>query len=44
MIVKEGLVWVVKDKTGTKVLGTHRTKKEALAQLYAIEISKRKSH
>ena len=32
--------WVVKPKTGNHVLGTHPTKKAALKQLAAIEISK----
>ena len=34
--------WVVKTKTGDHVLGTHPTKKAALKQLAAIEISKHK--
>lgn len=34
--------WVVKPKTGNHVLGTHPTKKAALKQLAAIEISKHK--
>ena len=34
--------WVVKPKTGDHVLGTHPTKKAALKQLAAIEISKHK--
>ena len=32
--------WVVLDSSGKKVLGTHATKKEALAQLGAVEASK----
>lgn len=39
-IQKRGNSWVVLNKKGTKVLGTHSTKKEAVAQLQAIEISK----
>lgn len=39
MIVKEGSQWVVKSKAG-KVLGKHKTKKEAEAQLKAVEASK----
>lgn len=42
MISHEGKKWVVKDSTGTKVLGTHGSQKEAQAQLAAIEISKKK--
>lgn len=42
MISHEGKKWVVKDSSGKKVLGTHATKKEAVAQLAAIEISKKK--
>lgn len=34
--------WVVKPKKGNHVLGTHPTKKAALKQLAAIEISKHK--
>jgi hypothetical protein len=34
--------WVVKPSTGDRVLGTHSTKKAALKQLAAIEISKHK--
>jgi len=34
--------WVVKPKTGDHVLGTHPTKKAAMKQLAAIEISKHK--
>lgn len=39
-IVHQDGKWLVKNKAGDKVLGTHDTKKEALAQLRAIEISK----
>ena len=42
MISHEGKKWVVKDSTGTKVLGTHGSQQEAQAQLAAIEISKKK--
>lgn len=34
--------WVVTDKSGKKVLGTHNTRREALNQLKAIEASKRR--
>jgi hypothetical protein len=34
--------WVVTDKSGKKVLGTHNTRHEALQQLKAIEASKRR--
>lgn len=40
MIVKSGKGYVVKDSTGTKVLGTHPDRKSALRQFQAIEISK----
>lgn len=40
MIRKRGNKWVVLDKKGKKVLGTHSTKEKALSQLRAIEISK----
>jgi hypothetical protein len=39
-IKKRGNNWVVLDKSGKKVLGTHPTHKKALKQLQAIEISK----
>jgi hypothetical protein len=39
-IERSGSNWVVKPKTGNHVLGTHPTKKAALKQLAAIEISK----
>lgn len=42
MVKKQGNKFVVTNKSGTKVLGTHKTKKEANAQLAAIEISKHK--
>ena len=41
VIRKEGNKWVVRSKKGKK-LGTHDTKKEAQAQLTAIEINKNK--
>jgi hypothetical protein len=41
-IEHHGDSWVVKPKTGDHVLGTHPTKKAALKQLAAIEISKHK--
>lgn len=40
MIKKKGSGYVVTDSTGKKVLGKHKTKKEAVKQLAAIEISK----
>ena len=40
MIVKSGKKWLVKDRKGKKTLGTHPSRKKALAQLRAIEISK----
>lgn len=42
MIVKRGDKWQVRDSSGKKILGTHSTKKEAIAQLAAVEISKKK--
>jgi len=42
MIKKNGGKWCVYDKTGTKKLGTHPTKKKAQSQLAAIEINKKK--
>lgn len=41
-IKKENGEYVVYPKKGGKRLGTHKTKKEALKQLAAIEISKRR--
>jgi hypothetical protein len=41
-IAQQGSKWVVKPESGDRVLGTHSTKKEALKQLAAIEISKHK--
>lgn len=43
MIRHEGDNWVVYNKNGTKKLGTHTTKKDALKQLRAIEIHKHES-
>lgn len=40
MIRKRGSKWVVMDKSGKKVLGTHPSREKALKQLRAIEISK----
>lgn len=42
MIKKRGKNWVVLNSTGKKVLGTHPSKKKAVKQLQAIEISKHK--
>jgi hypothetical protein len=42
MIKKRGNKFVVTDKSGTKVLGTHPSKEKAQKQLAAIEISKAK--
>ena len=39
-IVKRGRKWVVTDKSGKKVLGTHSSREKAVKQLQAIEISK----
>ena len=40
MIKRRGKEWIVTDKSGKKVLGTHPSKEKALKQLRAIEISK----
>jgi len=40
MIMKQGSKWLVKNKKGTKTLGTHSSRKKAVKQLQAIEISK----
>ena len=40
MIKKTTNGWEVRDSKGKKVLGKHKTKREALAQLRAIEASK----
>lgn len=39
-ILKRGSKWVVTDKSGKKVLGTHPSREKAVKQLQAIEISK----
>lgn len=41
-IKKSGSNYKVTNSSGNKTLGTHKTKKDALAQLRAIEISKKK--
>lgn len=41
-VKKQGNQWIVTDSTGRKVLGRHKTKAQADAQLAAIEISKKK--
>ena len=43
MIIKQGNDWIVKDSSGKKVLGRHKTKEKARKQLAAIEISKKKN-
>lgn len=42
MIVKKRNKWEVRDSSGKKVLGTHNKKEDAIKQLAAIEISKKK--
>lgn len=42
MIVRKADSFLVYDSKGKKLLGKHGTRKEALAQLAAIEISKKK--
>lgn len=39
-VVKRGNKFVVTNKAGTKVLGRHKTRKAATAQLRAIEANK----
>ena len=39
-IIERDGKWIVTNKNGTKILGTHDNKKDALSQLRAIEISK----
>jgi hypothetical protein len=41
MLKKVGEKWYVLDSSGKKVLGKHKTKKKAISQLSAIEISKK---
>lgn len=43
MIVKKGKKWLLYNKAGTKVLGTHNSRAEAIAQEHAINISKAKA-
>ena len=40
MVVKQGSEYVIKSSDGTKVLGTYKTKKEALDRLREIEFFK----
>ena len=42
MIKSDGKDFIVTDKSGRQILGRHKTKEEAQAQLAAIEISKKK--
>lgn len=42
MIRKRGEKWYVLDHEGKKVLGVHTSRKDAIRQLTAIEISKKK--
>jgi hypothetical protein len=42
MIVKKKDSFLVYNSSGDKLLGKHKTRREALAQLAAIEISKKK--
>lgn len=41
MIKHVGKKWVVTDSSGEKILGKHESKREAIKQLQAIEISKK---
>jgi len=42
MIKKKGKDYLVLDSKGKKILGRHKTRREAAKQLAAIEISKKK--
>jgi|TARA_R100000664_G_C2750248_1_gene137542 hypothetical protein len=42
VIKKEGNNYVVYDSAGKKRLGTHKTRKQAVKQIAAVEISKKK--
>ena len=42
MIRKQGRFYVVLDSTGRKTLGKHKKKSDALKQLRAIEINKKR--
>jgi hypothetical protein len=42
MVKQDGNEWIVTDSSGRQILGRHKTKKKANAQLAAIEISKKK--
>lgn len=39
-VAKEGSEWVVRAESTGKVLGRHKTKRDALAQLRAVEANK----
>jgi hypothetical protein len=41
-VKRRGTSYVVTDSSGKEVLGTHKTKKAALAQLGAVEASKKR--
>ena len=41
MIQHLGKKWVVTDSSGERILGNHESKREAIKQLQAIEISKK---
>lgn len=41
-VAKEGNEWVVRSESTGKVLGRHKTKREANAQLRAVEANKHK--
>jgi len=42
MIKKSGDKFIVTDSSGEKILGTHESEEQAIKQLQAIEISKKK--
>lgn len=39
-VAKEGNQWVVRSESTNKILGKHKTKREAMTQLRAIEANK----
>lgn len=42
-VIERNGKWLVTNKSGSKILGTHSNKEDALEQLHAIEISKKRT-